>query len=111
MAEDERLPRGPKGDKGDAGMPAEVRRAVIFLFVLNVLLTVILLFAVVHYVDSEQAQQQQQGRITVAKLCQTLDGLASAQPPPGNPATNPSRAYDQRLHAQFTGLADDLHCH
>ena len=45
-----------------------------------------------------------------AKLCSTLGKLAELQPPPGNPATNPSRAFDDELHATLSQVGTDLGC-
>ena len=113
MAEDERLPRGAKGDKGDqgdAGMPPKVRRAVIFLFLLNLLLTVVLLFAVIHYVNSEQAAQQQAAQKEVGALCADLGTMARIPPPAGDPKTNPARAYAQAEHRAWQGLYTSIRC-
>ena len=44
------------------------------------------------------------------KWCATLNLLYAQKPPPGNPAKNPSRAFDQDLHARFAQLRDDLGC-
>ena len=62
---------------------------------------------------SQQAAQQAQrqaGREVERKICRTLAALAALRPPPGNPAANPSRAFDQRLHATLSQLAPDLGC-
>ena len=58
----------------------------------------------------EQAAQRRQGETVEHKICTTLAHLAALRPPAGNPRTNPSRAYDQRLHATLDGLAPDLGC-
>ena len=58
----------------------------------------------------EQAQQRAAGVVVERKLCQTLGAVASLQPPPGNPKTNPSRAYDDQLHARLGKLGPDLGC-
>jgi hypothetical protein len=108
-----RVPRGAKGDKGDrgdAGMPPKVRRAVIFLFLLNMLLTVLLLFAFVHYVNSSQAAQRAEGQVIEQKLCATFEALAANKAPPGNPDTNPSRRYDQRNQAILSQVPADIEC-
>lgn len=113
--------RGEKGDKGDTGMPATVRRAVIALFLMNLMLDVVLLFGGIHYENSQQAEQRKQfaaqqaaqakqGQVIEQKLCSTFDALAANKPPPGNPGTNPSRAYDQR-NAQILGqVPSDIDC-
>ena len=58
----------------------------------------------------EQAAQQQQGLLVEQKLCSTLGKLAALRPPPGNPKTNPSRAFEDNLHAALDGLGPDLGC-
>ena len=50
--------RGEKGDKGDAGLSAQVRRAIVFLFVLAVMLAAIGLIAVVREQGTLAAQQK-----------------------------------------------------
>ena len=89
----------------------EVRDAVYFL-----LLLLCFLF-LAHYVNSyrdgqqrEQAAQRRQGVLVERKLCTTLDRLTQLRPPPGNPATNPSRAFDQKLHSTLGQLGPDLGC-
>jgi hypothetical protein len=66
-----------------------------------------------------RAQRQQaakQGAIVEQKLCSTLatfEPLSSLVAPPGNPAANPSRAYEQRLTRLLKPLAQlgpDLGC-
>lgn len=57
-----------------------------------------------------QAAQQRQGEVVEAKLCSTFGSLAALKPPPGNPAANPSRAYEDHLHAALDALGADLGC-
>jgi hypothetical protein len=65
---------------------------------------------------AEQAAQRRQGELLEQRLCATLDplaGLAGLKPPAGNPADNPSRAFEQRLVlklAPLGQLAPDLGC-
>lgn len=61
-------------------------------------------------VHASQAAQQRQGRVVEQKLCTTFGKLAANKPPPGNPAANPSRAYDQNNHAILDELGTDLGC-
>lgn len=82
----------------------EVRDVVVVL-----LLGATLLF-VAHYVNSTQAAQRRQGELAEHKICSTLGGLGRLRPPPGNPDTNPSRAYLQGLHLKFIDLGRDLGC-
>lgn len=57
-----------------------------------------------------QAAARRAEQLAEHKLCLTLDGLAALTPPPGNPAANPARAYDQQLHATLAQLAPDIGC-
>jgi hypothetical protein len=130
---DERLPRGPKGDKGEPGaqgarLPAGVARAIVYLSVVNVIFVAACFGGLVHYADStrtalehqqqayeagqrrEQAEQRAAGVAVERKLCTTFGELAANRPPPGNPATNPSRGYDQRNHKILDEVGPDLQC-
>lgn len=42
--------------------------------------------------------------------CQVIRTLNEPHAPPGNPATNPSRAYDQQLALEFRQLQSQLGC-
>jgi type II secretory pathway pseudopilin PulG len=59
---------------------------------------------------TEQAAQRRAGQVIERKLCRTLDRLGANEPPPGNPDTNPSRAYEQQQHVIFAQLAPDVGC-
>ena len=109
-------PKGEKGDRGERASPRQ-RRAVIYLFVLTVFLAGANLLWTAHEVNASraaqahvQALQQQQGQVIGRKLCQTLDSLAALTPPGGSPESNPSRAYEQNLHAVLDRLAPDIGC-
>ena len=58
----------------------------------------------------EQAAQRAAGVVLGEKLCSTFGVLAALKPPPGNPKTNPSRAYEQEEHATLVQLGTDLGC-
>jgi len=58
----------------------------------------------------EQLAQQRAGAALEQKLCLTFGRLAALRPPPGNPKTNPSRAYEQQEHATLDELGTDLGC-
>ena len=92
-------------------------RSVAVLVLLGLLVTGANLLWTAHAVNSYRtaqqqaaASQQRQGAEIEAKLCQTLGRLAALKPPPGNPAANPSRAYEDRLHATLDQLGPDLGC-
>lgn len=109
--------RGKQGNRGEAGLSRTVRRALVFLFALSVLLAGINLGwtayekgAIQAGQHREQVLQQQAGVMLEAKLCTTFGRLAALKPPPGNPKTNPSRAFDQELHVTLDELGTDLGC-
>jgi hypothetical protein len=58
----------------------------------------------------EQAAQKAAGVVLGDKLCSTFDTLSALKPPAGNPKANPSRAYEQELHAALDQLGTDLGC-
>lgn len=118
--------RGPQGERGERGMPGtmfnrSIARSVVFLFLLAVSLSVVCLFWISHAENSAQAalkrleqkqqqEQQQAGALVVQKLCATLGKLAALKPPAGSAVNNPSRAYEQHLHATLDGLGPDIGC-
>ena len=42
--------------------------------------------------------------------CQVLETISKAPAPTGNPANNPSRAYEQQLATEFRMLKEQLGC-
>lgn len=114
LAKGDRGERGEQGEQGKRGLPGALARAVVYLFVVNtalIVLAYVLVSNAVHRAEAAtQAAQQRQGQMIEVKLCTTLTGLARLQPPPGDPVTNPSRAFDQKLHATLSQLGPDLGC-
>ena len=109
------LAKGDKGEQGEQGergeqMSPRLRRSLVYLFAAAVLLAVVALVAVFHDQSASRAAQQRQGEQVERKLCTTLDRLIALRPPPGNPVTNPSRAFDQKLHDTLSQLGPDLGC-
>lgn len=106
--------RGPRGEQGAQGEPGSLsrplRRALVYLFATAVALALAALVAVFYEQDAARAAQQKQGEMVETKLCTTLGRLSELQPPPGNPVTNPSRAFDQKLHDTLSQLGPDLGC-
>ena len=113
--------QGNRGERGSAGLSALVRQALVYLFVLSALLGAFNLLWTSHEVHSSQAAiqasqhreqvlQQQAGVMIGEKLCTTFGKLAALKPPAGNPKTNPSRAFDDNLHATLDELGTDLGC-
>lgn len=86
------------------------RRPAAILAAVAVLLLLANFVFTAHYVNSTQAAEHRQGLAVEQKICATLGKLASLQPPAGDPADNPSRAFEQRLHATLDQLAPDLGC-
>lgn len=83
--------------------------AAVLAAVVMLLLAANLLFTA-RYVSATRAHEQRQGQIVQHKICATLSKLAALQPPAGNPASNPSRGYEQELHATLDQLGPDLGC-
>jgi hypothetical protein len=119
------LARGPKGEQGDTGqrgargpaMSGPVRRAIVYLCVgaftiggANLLWTNQAVNSYKAGQAAEQATAQRQGEMLEHKLCTTFGSLAALKPPPGNPHTNPSRAYEQGEHAILDQVGPDLQC-
>jgi hypothetical protein len=96
----ERLWRGPAGPRGEQGMGIKRRRAVVYLFVLNLVLTALVAFGLVHYVSAQNA-----------KWCSTLV-LLTATPvaAPADPGANPSREQAFVLYSDFRHLRRELGC-
>jgi hypothetical protein len=133
--------KGARGARGEKGLPVRQRRAIVFLFILAVLLAAACLAGLVHYAGNLSAEQRavasqqrtlagqqkavareqqelrqagqasrRQGKLIEDKICTTMGRLAALTPPPGNPAANPSRAYEDKLHATLDQLGPDLRC-
>lgn len=90
--------------------PVRGRYAYVALAALSVLLAAAAMLFAVHYYSASQAAERRQGAVIEAKLCTTLGRLAALSPPPGSPAVNPSRAYEQSLHAVLAQLGPDIGC-
>jgi uncharacterized protein HemX len=129
---DERLPRGPKGEKGEQGaqgeqgrpsprLPVSQARAIVYLFLLAVVLSATALFWINHQVRTTEAAQQRQaqaqqrsqrqaGLLIEKAICTDMGTMAQIPPPTGNAASNPSRAYEQDEHRAWAGLYAGLGC-
>ena len=120
MVTGERGPQGNQGNRGETGatgMSRAKRQGVVWLFVVSLALSVANLFWTSHEVNANNAAQQQQqlaqqraGQLAEQKICTTLGTLAALKPPPGNPQSNPSRAYLQEEHDTLAQLGTDLGC-
>lgn len=91
--------------------------AIVFLFALSLLLAGANLLWTAHEVNQsgraqarEQAAQRRQGQVLERRLCTTLGQLASLRPPAGNPASNPSRAYEDAMHKTLSQVGPDIGC-
>lgn len=61
-------------------------------------------------IDQSQNDSKATSAQFEAHLCQTLNSLKALKPPPGDPKTNPSRAFDVQQHIVLAQLAADLGC-
>jgi len=84
--------------------------SVVVLFVISCVIGVVAYVAAVHNYQASQASQRRQGVLLEQRLCTTLGSLAALKPPSGAGAANPSRAYDQQLHAALAQLGPDVGC-
>ena len=86
------------------------RRAGISLVVVAFLLLGLNFLFTAHYVNSTQESQRRAGEAVDRAICTTLVKLAALKPPAGAAKANPSRAYEQQLHATLDELGPDLGC-
>jgi hypothetical protein len=56
----------------------------------------------------EQAEQARAGAALEKALCSDVGTMAAIPAPAGNPAANPSRAYEQAEHRAWAGLDHDV---
>lgn len=109
--EKERRARAEK----DAQLAAYGRRNRLLIWitigslVFDVVLTVILGLVAIQVHDT-QAAATRQGVGVETKLCASFDALAALKPPAGNPATNPSRAFEQSLHVRLDEIGISVGC-
>lgn len=61
-------------------------------------------------IASQQSSQDANRKLILDKLCSTLTGLAEIKAPAGDPATNPSRAFEQAQQKKLAELSSDLGC-
>jgi hypothetical protein len=103
---------GGKRSEKDAGrgLTARTARAIVALFLLAFVTAGLSLLLTARYVNAQQAAQRRQGQVAVHAICTTLGRLAALTPPPGAAKANPSRAYEQELHATLDQLGPDLGC-
>ncbi len=94
----------------EGGGRMNTTRALIVLVALTLIVGAGNLWASWNEVHASQAAQQRQGQAVEAKLCSTFSKLAALKPPAGSPAHNPSRAFEQSLHATLDDLGVDLGC-
>ena len=109
-ARGERGEPGQRGEPGARGLTRAQGWAIIFLFSVAVLLGGGALFWTSHETDVAQAAQQRQSAETERKLCRTLGMAAALRPPAGDPAANPSRAFEQGEHRVWVQAIADIGC-
>lgn len=84
--------------------------AIIGAMLLNGVFSVLIAASVQNQFAAAQQDARAQGSREVAALCTTFGRLGALRPPPGNPNTNPSRAYLQQEHATLDEIGTDLGC-
>jgi hypothetical protein len=62
------------------------------------------------YENHTQAAQRRAGELIEEKICTDVGTMAQLAPPAGDPASNPSRAYEQAEHRAWQGLYAGLDC-
>lgn len=98
--------KGAKGDKGDkgapgAGMPVRQRRAIIYLFILPVLIAAIALGGLFHYAHELSRQQRALVQVETSnnrERCASIGEIVSIPipvPTAGNPSRSWEAAYEQ----------------
>lgn len=109
--------QGKQGEQGRTGLSISVRRGLVFLVALCLLLSgANFLWSARQQhgyeasLQASHAAHQRADQLMIDKLCLTFGRLGALTPPAGNPATNPSRAYDQELHMTLVQLGVDLGC-
>ena len=112
--------RGRPGETGRAGKPGistGTMRAFVALLVLVLIVGGANLWGSWDQVHSfkeqlhaQQVAEQKAAAKEIGELCSTFGKVALLKPPAGNPVTNPSRAFDQSLHADLAGVNPDLGC-
>lgn len=86
------------------------RYPYVALTLLSVLLSAAALLGAVGYYHANQAAQRHQAELIEQRLCTTFAKLSAEKPPPGNPLTNPARAFDQGQHAILAQVGPDIGC-
>ena len=114
-----RGPRGPQGEPGEQGSTGPVMPGVIAWLLLALVLVMGASNLLASYLIEQNGQGQQRqaeqaaqkaGNEIEVKLCTDVGTMSRLAPPAGNPASNPSRAYEQAEHRTWRGLYDSLEC-
>jgi hypothetical protein len=113
-------PRGPRGEQGKPGskgergvegaLPQRARRSLVIRDCVIIVLLLLNFVFTARYVNSTQAGQRRAGLLTEQKICTDVGSMAQIPAPAGNPATNPSRAYEQAEQRTWRGLFRGLDC-
>ena len=91
--------QGAKGDRGEQGMSHQLRYSIVVLFVVIIVMAGSSLLLTSHEISQNNR-----------KWCATISLLVSQRAPPGSASSNPSRAYEQKLSADFHDLRSRLGC-
>lgn len=109
--------RGRPGAPGAPGISAGARHAAVALLALVLIVGAANLWASYDQVQdfknqlhAQQVAEQKAGELELAELCATFGKVALLKPPAGSAKANPSRAYEQQMHADLAGVPSDLRC-
>lgn len=106
------LVRGAKGDRGERGMPAGQRRAIVYLFVVPVLIAAVALFGLIHYARVISREQREIIQVRTAndrERCTSLTQIVTI-PIPVPTQGNPSREAWARFEQVERQRGTQLHC-
>jgi hypothetical protein len=90
--------KGDKGERGERGMPAGQRRAIIYLFVVPILIAAAALFGLIHYARQLSREQREIIQVANTNSRQRCGSIAQIVviPIPEPTAGNPSREWEAR---------------
>jgi len=91
--------KGDRGPKGASRLPGQQAWSIVVLVVVIFVMAGSSLLLTSHEISQNNR-----------KWCATISLLVSQRAPPGSASSNPSRAYEQKLSADFHELRSRLGC-